>query len=222
MAGASIGERFVGFYWTFSAPLVGFRHLSDDVDEASRQSRTIRYQRERIRLHVEEAHGRLVGEVAFMEVSPDRGTEFIAEPVRRAQAIARREGATMLVVEFHAAAGWREHYRLWNTLNDGDVPVETVPPDPVPLDGVPFDPQAHFGAWRDFTRTAAAERRRTAEEALAEAFARVPDRRGRWAGIADMLNAEGVPTITGTAWTAENVRKAVGRKGLAAAGEAAD
>jgi hypothetical protein len=203
---------FIGFYWTFTVPLVGFRHLSRDVDEAARESRTIRYQRERIRRYVKDQNGRLVGEVAFMEVSPDRGTEAIAAPVQEAQALARQQGATILAVEFQAMVGWREHHHLWDALHRWDVPFEAVPPDAVPNDGQLFDPETHFRAWRDLSRELSYQRRQSVEGALADALANVPDGYGRWTEIAETLNAEGVPTVTGQPWTAENVRKAASRR----------
>lgn len=54
--------RFVGFYWTLPMPHEGFKELPEDTEAAAKASRTVRYQRERVRLHVEAEGGVLVGE----------------------------------------------------------------------------------------------------------------------------------------------------------------
>ena len=80
-------KRFIGVYWTLPVNWVGFGNLPTDVDAAAAVSRTIRYQRERIRLYVQENCGQLVDEIAFMDVRTDRATETV--PRRAAPALGR-------------------------------------------------------------------------------------------------------------------------------------
>jgi hypothetical protein len=52
-----VRQRFVGFYWTLPIPAVGFTSLPKDVGAAAAASKTIRYQRERIRRWVADQKG---------------------------------------------------------------------------------------------------------------------------------------------------------------------
>jgi hypothetical protein len=74
-----VRQAFVGFYWTLPVNWTGFRSLPKDVEEAAAKSRTIRYQMERVRKHVDENAGELVGEFTFMDVRPDRATDAVQE-----------------------------------------------------------------------------------------------------------------------------------------------
>ena len=68
-------QNYIGFYWTLPVPWAGFRDLPNDADEASGLSRTIRYQRDRVRRWVKEEKGELIDETVFLETEPDRGSD---------------------------------------------------------------------------------------------------------------------------------------------------
>ena len=55
-------DRFLGLYWTLPVPWAGFTQLPKDVGAAAKLSRTIAYQRERVRRWVAEEGGDLVAE----------------------------------------------------------------------------------------------------------------------------------------------------------------
>jgi hypothetical protein len=60
--------------WTRPVPWVGVNRLSSDIDAATVQSQTIRYQRDLIRRYMREAHGVLEKEVALLEFAPGQAT----------------------------------------------------------------------------------------------------------------------------------------------------
>lgn len=203
---------FVGFYWTFPVRWAGFLDLPDDAARAAQASRTVAYQRELARRYVRSEKGDLVDEVVAIEVSPDRGTEAIKDDVRKAGRICREKGATLLYVDFHYNKGWRPHPILTEAiraLRDGEVQVEGLPADEIMLDGRRFDPARHFDNWRMRDAEERERRRRVVPAALALALTEVPEGRGRWSAVAELLNGREIPTLGGgSTWTAENVRKA--------------
>jgi hypothetical protein len=90
----------VGFYWTLPVPWVGFERLPGQVDEAAKFSRTIRYQRDLIRRYATEHRYKLMHEQVFIEIGPDRGSEYIIEPLEKAQKVCLQSDAVLLYVEF--------------------------------------------------------------------------------------------------------------------------
>ena len=83
---------FVGFYWTLPMPHAGFKELPKDAEAAAKASRTIRYQRDRVRLHVEAEGGLLVGETVWLELEPDRGSRHVAGALEQAVDLCRPPG----------------------------------------------------------------------------------------------------------------------------------
>lgn len=209
------GDRplFVGFYWTFPVKWAGFTDLSSDADEAARQSRTIRYQRELVQRHVRERRGDLVDELVFLEVSPDRGTPQVRDGLARARRHCVEGQATLLWVNFAQSNGWRPHPYLHHCLYDMGMRNEPLDPIEWPIDGEPFNPTAHFRDWRRLSDLSQAQRQEAIPRMLAAALDRVPAGRGRHGRIAEYLNQSGVRTKTGVMWTADTVGKAI--KGLA-------
>lgn len=203
---------FVGFYWTFPVRWAGFLDLPDDVARAAQASRTVAYQRALVRRFVDWENGRLAHEVVAMEVSPDRGTAAIAGDTARAGHLCREAGATLVHVDFHRNGGWRPHPVLADalaTLRRSGVPTVGLDAEEIVLDGQRFDPAAHFSMWRVRDAEERARRRQDVPAALAAALAEVPEGRGRWKAVAELLNARKVPTFGGGAtWTPDNVRKA--------------
>lgn len=209
-------KGYVGFYWTRPVPTVGFTSLSSDAEEAAQRSRTVRYQRELTKAFVREQNGELVDEIVFLELEPDRGTEFIAEPLERAFRVCRDRNATLLYVSFWLGFNSRRHAYLLDLIEShcARMEVEAVPlcPHVIQIDGQLFDPVRHFRGWDDRIRQQAALRRDQAHSAIRELASQMPEGPGRYRWIAHELNRLELPTLTGrTPWTAENVRQIMRR-----------
>ena len=205
-------DAYVGFYWTFPVNWNGFRSLPIDVKSAAAASRTIRYQMERARRYVGENDGRLVEEIVFMDARPDRATEFVREPLDRARRSCVAHRGILLYVEFDRDKFWRHNLPLRNCLRDwGESRAVPLPPDPLIIDGKLFNPGEHFQEWRDRDREAMANLDRRARDGLVAAVSEIPEKRGRYRQIADVLNEREIRTFNGGRWTPENVRKALRR-----------
>jgi hypothetical protein len=210
-------RRFVGFYWTFPVRWAGFLDLPNDAARAAQASRTVAYQRSLVRQYVEDEKGELVGEVAAIEVSPDRGTNAIEGDVAKAGRLCRDHEAELVHVDFYLNRGWRPHPILAqaiHALRASGIETVDLPAHETILDGHWFDPAEHFSMWRANDEKERTRRRAEVPAALRQALDEVPTGRGRWKRIADLLNGSGVPTLGGgRAWTPDNVRKAAGTLG---------
>ena len=206
-----MAQAWFGIYWTLPVNWAGFRNLPPDVDAAAEASRTIRYQRERVRQHVATTGGHLVGEVAFMDTRPDRATDAVRDVLRRA---APPRTATLLGVRF-ADMQWRNNLFLLQGAMEFSLDIVLLSPDPITIGGQTFDPIRHFAAWRAEDARTSTRLRLAAHEGLQAALAAVPPGDGRWDAVARRLNDKGIGTIRGGRWTAENVRKLAMRRGLA-------
>lgn len=197
---------YFAFYWTLPVPWAGFDRLPKDVDAAAEASRTIRYCRDMVRMHVTKHGGQLVpgGEVAAIELAPDRGSPELAAEFATLLERASRRGARVAIVDFSGHRGWRGHQYLAQLYDHPACEVIPAAPEDVHLAG--FNPYDHFEAWRGRTKARIADK---------------PDHRSRimaaLAGIdgasfairAAALNALGLRTHTGKSWTADNLRKYV-------------
>lgn len=199
----------VGFYWTLPVPWAGFTTLPEDIDAAAKVSRTIRYQCELIRRHARERNYQLVAEKVFLEIAPDRGSQYVLDALRPLEAICRAKEAVLLHVDFSAVQGWRSHGPLSDWARDALVEVETVYPDEIQIDGGVFDPHHHFADWRKRQHEWTASKPERVARALAEAV-RLRDAGGTHKAIAQALNDEGIPSATGKPWTADSIRKLLG------------
>lgn len=218
-------HKAVGFYWTLPVPWAGFDHLSDDVEQASRQSRTIRYQMELVRRWARDVKYDLVQEGVFLELEPDRAgklgrqgaapEEVIPPPLTRLTAYCREHDATLLYVDFSQEIGWRSHMVMDGWGRKHGIRCEQVPVMDAGLafDGKPFDPEEHFRQWRAKQKAWMASK----PQRQARALARASEFRRQGmtlAAIAQALNAEGNLSPTGRKWTAENIRKMLGKASL--------
>lgn len=197
-------QEYLAFYWTFPVPWTGFRRLPAEIEDAARASRTIRHSRAMVQAFLSQSGGRLLpdGEIAVIELAPDRGSPELGEAflhlLRRAEA--RR--ARVALVDFSGHRGWRSHQYL---ARHHDHPCCTLIPaslEDVHLSG--FNPFDNFEAWRDRNRARIAgkpDHRQKVLEALL-----VLDGTSI-AGRARALNDLGLATYTGKAWTAESLRK---------------
>jgi len=199
-------EAFVGLYWTCPVNWAGFRQLSADVDAAAAQSRTIRYQVERVRRWVTDEAGTLVDEITFMDSSPDRPTDAIYEAVSRVHPICVAHNAKLVIARF---GRWRQHHFLHHRLSEMRIRFIELDPQPMTIDGLRFEPIEHFQHWANTGEAASAARRRDAIAALQKAGGEIEAGPGRYEKIAQLLNQTGVKTFTGKAWTGENVKKAL-------------
>lgn len=197
--------RVIGFYWTLPVPWIGFTALPKSVDAAAKASRSIRYQRERVRQWTKDEGGQLLHEEAFMEMKADRGTTAILPEIDRLLARADALDATLALVNFAESFHWRPHASLWGRLQ-AEERVMALDPVPVLIDGQFFDPTAHFRAWTDMAETHTALK----PQAKAQIAARITALRNEgssYTAIADALNAEGTTTPSGKPWRADNLRK---------------
>lgn len=204
--------QFVGFYWTYPVKWAGFTKLSPDADEAARQSRTIRYQRELAQRYVREKRGVLVDEVVFLESEKYYGTPDVIDPLtRRAEKHCGPNGgkATLLWVNFAQSNGWRPHSHLQQCLYKLDLRNEALDPINWMIDGEVFNPTKHFREWHGIDRASPAWRQENIDLALAAALDRIPEGYGRNPEVAKYLNDLGVRTKTGRPWTADNVKQAI-------------
>ncbi|MDD2868367.1 hypothetical protein [Neomegalonema sp.] len=205
-----MGKKYVGFYWTLPVPWAGFEALPDKVDEAAERSLTIRYQRDLARRWAKGEGGVLICEKAFMEIDPDRGSPEIAQEATKLLLWARERGAVLLRVDFARQGNWRAHAPLRRALQEAlardPASVEEVPLEAIPLEGRPriFDPEEHFGAWREAWRKRVASRPEHRALILSH-LEELPH--ATLKEQAEALLAAGLATPTGKAWNAGNLRK---------------
>jgi hypothetical protein len=201
-------RKAIGFYWTLPVPWARFTVIDmHDIDKAATQSRTIAMQRRIVRDYAK-GDFEIVEESAHIELAPDRGTkEFVCgldNLVDRARALE----ATILLVDFGAATHQRPHQHLQQLVGEnadlflpiwpGEEHVKTL--------------VAHFGQWREQQ----AEWTSTKPLRIAKALARAKpllDAGETLAKVAQALEAEGLRSATGKAWTAASLRQAIKAKG---------
>ncbi|WP_442580269.1 recombinase family protein [Mesorhizobium sp. ASY16-5R] len=201
-----MGGKAVGFYWTLPVPWAGFTKLSGNIDEAARESLTIRFQVEAVRTFAAKNGYKLIREVAFLEIEPDRGSDLVREPLNKIETICRAENATLLYVDFSYVQGWRSHGPMNEWSRSTNILTEPVWTEPITIDGELFDPHKHFSDWRkrqhewtDGKELRVARARACASE--------LKSKGQKFKDIADTLNAKSIRSATGKPWTADNVRR---------------
>ena len=200
-------EAYVGIYWTLPVNWADFRNLPPNVEAAAAASRTIRYQRERVRQYVREERGQLIDEIAFMDTRTDRATDAVRDVLHRHAPELRATHPTLLAVHFKEMHHWRHNPFLSHAVEELGLLLVNLSPDPLMIDGQDFDPARHFSTWRKQDESAKARLRLAAEEGIRNALVEIPVGQGRWITVSNLLNARQVRTIRGGAWTPENVRK---------------
>ena len=188
-----------------------FHSLSPDIDVASEQSRTIRYQRDMIRRHVKTEGGALVKEIALIDTEPDRATSDGMAALAKVVA-AQPKDVIFTYIDFAAGYGWRSNRFLSDALADSQT--HPLYPDPLMIDGTVLDPIGHFRTWRDREQEHIQDRTYHARRVLAFLDA-APERSNAQSAAA--LNEAGLHTHSGKLWVADNLRKFrklhVGEKG---------
>lgn len=213
-----MADQFVGFYWTLPVFWAEFRDIPSNPIEAARKSKTIRYQRTYAHQHVAACGGKLIAEYAYIDNSPDRGTEFIIPKIRQVIAKCRQHDAILLYVDFADAFYWRPQRFLNDELATYED-REPLEPLPIQMDGSTFDPIEHFRRWRRLDRSEPEKRHILAMKALKAAAAKYAHLHRRHQLTADALNAAGVLPPRATKWTAASVGKTLGRYAKAFADE---
>ncbi|MFC3061672.1 hypothetical protein [Paenirhodobacter populi] len=197
-------QKYFAFYWTLPVPWVGFTSLPADVDAAAEVSRTIRYQRDRVRRHVRDVGGTLLpqDEVVRLELRPDRGSAEVAEDFARLLHRAEDERAMVAIMDFAGDTNWRRHGALVRHYEHPCCDRITLCQDEVHPDGI--NPYAHFQKWREQTEANTAgksDHRVRILAALGQAEGESVASQVRF------LNASGLRTHSGKMWTSDNLRK---------------
>lgn len=207
-------DRFVGFYWTLPVNRRGFRALptTGGVEAAARKSRTIRYQMELVRHWVADIPGEMVDEFAFMEVSPDRGTEAVLDALQKAVDLCKARDAELTYVRFSEAFNWRPHLALEHAMLTSGVKPNPLSPDPIWMDGQEFSPLKHFRHWKVRNEVAQPKIKTKVDAELEAVMRQLPEGPGRYAQAAAELEAKGIKTVRGLPLTAEGVRKRWSRR----------
>lgn len=207
----AMAGRYVGFYWTFPVPWIGFESLGKDVEEAARKSLTIRYQRDLANRWVKDQGGVMIREGAALELRPDRGTEEILPAVGKALEFARTHEAQLLLTDFRELGNWRRHGPLREAVEEATAQdperVQWIAPDPVPMadmKGGVFEPRRHFRRWRELEAEHAGSKPEHRAAILAHLEGRAEE---SLVEQAKALEAAGLKTFTGRKWDADNLRK---------------
>jgi hypothetical protein len=201
-----MSQNAVGFYWTLPVPWVGFTSLPKTVDDAAKLSRTIRYQRDLIRQYAAENRFRLVHEEVFLEVYPDRASDQILEPLRKVKSICEARNAMLLIVDFWQIKKWRDHGQLRNWIKEAGIKICAIYPDEIKIDQKLFGPDVHFSNWRNKQSEWTLGKEQRKQKALARAQELRADKKTN-AQIAEVLNNEGLLSLTGRPWTENNIGK---------------
>lgn len=205
---------YISISWTRPVPWIAFTNVSPDIDQAARQSRTIRYQRDLIRRWVAEQGGQLIRELVFIELAPDRATEEAVEDIAAIIRTAPPDVA-FVHVDFRELYGRRHHPPLLRLLHEREAIA--LPPTPILIDRDPpqtgrmrFDPLRHFRRWDQAEREHAAAK---ADHAHLIMTALAALRNLSWTKRAAALNESGHRTHGGKPWTADNLRKFCQKQG---------
>lgn len=100
-------RAYIGIYWTLPVNWAGFRDLPPSVEAAAAASKTIRYQRERVRRHVQDDGGDLLAEISFMNTRTDRATDAVRDVLHRHAPAFLVVSPTVLTVRFEDNSHWR-------------------------------------------------------------------------------------------------------------------
>lgn len=195
-------RKAIGFYWTLP---VTWRDVNKpdvrDVDEATKNSRTIAWQKEAVHRWAKENGYEVVEERAYLELQPDRVLPYVEGELRGLAERAKHLGASILFVDFSLEIGWRRHILL-NELAGSAEPFVAVSLYRQEADRF----AKHFASWRadhkDWVNSKAARVQRASVRATELQASGLKN-----AEIAECLNLEDIPTSTGKMWKADSLRK---------------
>ncbi|MBB4285885.1 hypothetical protein [Roseospira goensis] len=210
-------RTFVGFAWTYALPAFGFTTLPRDPEAGGKASRTIAYQRARIRAHVAACKGKLLAEAVYLEPG-DRPSDAIVPDLVAVLRTAKDNDAQLLYVDFASASGWRQNSHIQQQIAMAPVSSLGLPPDPMPVEGLGlFDPIGHFKAVRTLLTGPEgpgreADRARVlAERVDATLTAAGLDGAAHPTKAAAALNQAGLATVRNRPWNADTLRRFITR-----------
>jgi hypothetical protein len=217
MAGTTMVEKFVGFYWTLPVTIAGFRHLPlNDVEAAAERSKTVRYQMHLCRRWIADNPGtKLIDERVFIELSPDRGTNAILDELKLIRRKCPDPDLKIFSVRFADSFNWRSRHQLYDYIDRYFPNSVHHSPEPLHIDGVLFDPIAHFEKSRERFKQESARLKGAWLGELQLSWSQYCGVRGWPKHVAIDLNNRRVRTKTGRPWSPENVTKQVERFGRA-------
>ncbi len=86
----------------------------------------------------------MIGELVFLELAPDRGSEYVEDTLSKALDLCTAHDAQLLFVDFAQEGGWRHHPFMSRLMQLAPVSCMGLYPDPLMIDGLMFDPIEHF------------------------------------------------------------------------------
>jgi hypothetical protein len=100
-----------------------------------------------------------------------------------------------------------------NWLRHANIKMQSIYPGEIMIDGKIFDPHAHFRTWREkqWAWTEGKQERIEKARDRAKEHKELQEQNYKPPKIADTLNREQLPSPTGRPWTADNVRKLMGK-----------
>lgn len=210
-------KKAVGFYWTLPVPWISepFTQLSSDVEQAAKESRTIRYQREVVRRWARQSNIEISKEGVYLELEPDRaGSSWhdfnngMPSELYEIVDYCRKENAEILYVDFGAFIHQRSHLVMNEKLRESGISHVGIWPDEnsIEIDGELFNPEDHFRNWRDRHHEWKKMRHERQEE-VAQVALSLRRKAHKLSDIANTLNRYGLPTPHNKKWTTDNLRK---------------
>lgn len=210
-------EKAVGFYWTLPVPWISepFTRLSSDVEQAAKESRTIRYQMEVVRRWAPRNDYAIVKEGVYLELEPDRagrtwkqfengGPPELFTLIKFCQ----QENATLLYFDFESFLGQRSHLIMRDIIRESRIQHLGIWPDEETLkfNEEDFNLTDHFKSWRNnyelWKNTKPKRSYVAAERAIS-----ILNEGITYDAAADMLNREKIRTTGNKEWTGENLRR---------------
>ena len=116
----------------------------------------------------------------------------------------------LLFVDFWETSRWRAHGAMANWLRQANIEMQSIAPREILMDYKFFDPHAHFRAWRA-RQSAWTERKLERIERARDRVNELRKQGNSYSKIADALNEEQLLSPTARPWTADNVRKLMGK-----------
>jgi len=132
----------------------------------------------------------------------------VREALEEAADICRKRAATLILVDFRAVQGWRDHQFINDWAIRSSITVEKIAPDEIWIDGYKFDPHVHFQQWRRTQFRWSESKTDRKAQALKRAW-ELQEAGFSYSRAAASLNAEGIRSPTGKEWTKDSLRKFV-------------
>ncbi len=102
----------VGFYWTLPVNWADFRSLPDDIEEAAKRSKTVRYQRAIVRQWAKKNGCKVDHEIAYIDTRTDRATGGCKDALTKAYKKCAGLMTPLIYVNFGKVHFWRRNSRV--------------------------------------------------------------------------------------------------------------